>query len=171
MPLDEEDAKALKNDNVPLPAIVKTAMEYCWSNDFLDIFRKYFREHASSFVGYPSKGNMEAAEHTLEHWDIFQNYLKLYENTLGDWLHDQGINQTDFYSDIQKVQRTTADPKVQEFVYCLLASCDYDSFYSVMVREATRLADTRPTVAEAKNDDFQGDEHKGALDKSTAGEK
>ena len=58
-----------------------------------------------------------------------------------------------------QVQDTTTDPKVQEFVYCLLASCDYDSFYSVMVREAMKLGASSnpilrvPDTAEAKNND------------------
>ena len=58
-----------------------------------------------------------------------------------------------------QVQDTTTDPKVQEFVYCLLASCDYDSFYSVMVREAMKLGASSkpilraPDTAEAKNAD------------------
>jgi hypothetical protein len=31
------------------------------------------------------------------------------------------------------------DPGTQEFIHCLVASTDYDSFYSVMVREASKL--------------------------------
>ena len=60
-----------------------------------------------------------------------------------------------------QVQDTTTDPKVQEFVYCLLASCDYDSFYSVMVREAMKLQAGKPLIrapalAEAKSGDDDG---------------
>ena len=46
------------------------------------MFRKYFRDNAEPFIGYPPKRDMESAEHTLEHWDLFQTYLKLYEDTL-----------------------------------------------------------------------------------------
>ena len=42
---------------------------------------------------------------------------------------------------------TTADPKEKDFIHCLLASCDYDSFYSVMVREARNLEVSRSTSA------------------------
>ena len=53
-------------------------------------------------------------------------------------------------------------------MYCLLASCDYDSFYSVMVREAMKLGASAkpilraPDTAEAKggvtgDDDAKGD--------------
>ena len=64
---------------------------------------------------------MESAEHTLEHWDLFQTYLKLYEDTLNEWLEREGVENAQFYKDVQHVQDTTTDPKVQEFVYCLLA--------------------------------------------------
>ena len=94
-------------------------------------------------------------------------YLKLYETTLADWLKEQGVDQKDFYRDVQHVQDTTTDPKVQEFVYCLLASCDYDSFYSVMVREAMKLNATKsvmraPQMAEAKSDGGDGAGAKGS---------
>ena len=39
---------------------------------------------------------------------------------------------------MQEVKERSTDPKEQEFIHCLLASCDYDSFYSVMVKEASR---------------------------------
>lgn len=144
------DAKALKEEE-PLPPIIAKAIKYCWSKGFLDIFRAYFRDNATPFIGCPAKRDMEAAEHTLEQWSLFQKYLKLYERTLADWLDREGVDQSDFYSDVRTVQNTTSDPKVQEFVYCLLASCDYESFYSVMVREADKLK-VGPRVAEAKDD-------------------
>ena len=92
-------------------------------------------------------------------------YLKLYETTLADWLKEQGVDQKDFYRDVQHVQDTTTDPKVQEFVYCLLASCDYDSFYSVMVREAMKLSANKPIIrapvmAESKGGDDDDDDPK-----------
>ncbi|KAJ8601175.1 hypothetical protein CTAYLR_009912 [Chrysophaeum taylorii] len=160
---DDFDAKALKGEDAPLPPIIQKAISYCWSNGFLDVFRKYFRENAKPFVGYPPKREMESAEHSLEHWDLFQEYLKLYERTLAEWLDDQGVGQSDFYNDVREVQRTTTDPKVQEFVYCLLASCDYDSFYSVMVREAMKLnSSLAPVKAEAKGGDDDSGDAKGA---------
>jgi hypothetical protein len=76
------------------------------------------------------------------------------------------VDQKDFYRDVQHVQDTTTDPKVQEFVYCLLASCDYDSFYSVMVREAMKLSANKPIIrapvmAESKGGDDDDDDPKG----------
>ena len=47
---------------------------------------------------------MESAEHTLEHWDLFQTYLKLYEDTLNEWLEREGVENAQFYKDVQHVQ-------------------------------------------------------------------
>lgn len=171
----DDDAKATKAESGDIPPIVQRAIQYCWSNGFLDVFRKYFRDNAKPFIGYPPKRDMESAEHTLEHWDLFQTYLKLYETTLADWLREQNVDQTEFYRDVQHVQDTTTDPKVQEFVYCLLASCDYDSFYSVMVREAMKLSANKPVIrapvmAESKGgEDDDDDDPKGGS--SSKGEK
>ena len=91
----------------------------------------------------------------------------MYERTLAEWLSKEDTDQAQFYKDVQYVQDTTTDPKVQEFVYCLLASCDYDSFYSVMVREAMKLNATKsvmraPQMAEAKSDGGDGAGAKGS---------
>ena len=70
----------------------------------MDVFRKYFRDNAEPFIGYPPKRDMESAEHTLEHWDLFQTYLKLYEDTLNEWLEREGVENAQFYKDVQHVQ-------------------------------------------------------------------
>jgi len=31
--------------------IIEKAMKYCWSNDFLNVFRNFFKEHAEPFSG------------------------------------------------------------------------------------------------------------------------
>ena len=48
--------------------LIRECIQYCWSRNFLDIFRAYFRKHAAPFKGYPPKRDMEQAEHQLEHW-------------------------------------------------------------------------------------------------------
>jgi len=175
--LDDADDKALKQEGGELPEIIQQAISYCWSNGFLDIFRSYFRDNAEPFIGYPPKREMENAEHSLVHYELYQKYLVLYEDTLNDWLSKQNVSNADFYRDVKRVQDTSTDPKVQEFIYCLLASCDYDSFYSVMVREAMKLNKAGaqkappPYVAEAKTDAGDDDFAKGGDDDGGKGEK
>ena len=55
-----------------------------------------------------------------------------------------GIN--DFYAELAEAKETGfEDAGTAEFIHCLVASADYDSFYSVMVREAMKLgASSKP---------------------------
>lgn len=46
--------------------ILAMALGYCWENEFLDVFRKYFREHAYAFKG--SRAFPFAAKTTLTHY-------------------------------------------------------------------------------------------------------
>jgi hypothetical protein len=142
--------------------LIRECIQYCWSRNFLDIFRAYFRKHAAPFKGYPPKRDMEQAEHQLEHWELFQDYLKLYENTLSEWLDEKGASLREFYEKVQDVKERSTDPKEQEFIHCLLASCDYDSFYSVMVREADRQSAMErlqvSAPAESKSEGKGGDD-------------
>ena len=54
---------------------------------------------------------MESAEHTLEHWDLFQTYLKLYEDTLNEWLEREGVENAQFYKDAVSYTHLTLPTK------------------------------------------------------------
>jgi len=85
-----------------------------------------------------------------------------------------GATVTEFYRELKAAQECDfADEGTQMFIDCLVASADYDSFYSVMVREADMLPDDeseskfddrRPDIAEAKSEskaDYDDDNPKG----------
>ena len=108
----------------------------------MDVFRQYFRDHAELFRGMTHA--MGQNEHTLEQHACFNEYLKLYETQLGDYVEKDpngpraSIN--DFYAELAEAKETGfEDAGTAEFIHCLVASADYDSFYSVMVREGMRL--------------------------------
>jgi len=142
--------------------ILAKALEHCWGNGFLDIFRKYFSDHAEIFRGMTY--GMNQNEHTLEQHACFTDYLKLYEEQLADYIEDHPdgpkADIRDFYKELQAARETGfEDPGTAEFIHCLIASADYDSFYAVMVREAQKLelqgaakglARQVPDTAEAK---------------------
>jgi hypothetical protein len=48
------------------------------------------------------------------------------------------VSIEDFYSDLREVQTETEDPYLLTFIECLLASCDYKSFYRVMAKEGKK---------------------------------
>ena len=136
----------------------------------MDVFRQYFRDHAELFRGMTHA--MGQNEHTLEQHACFNEYLKLYETQLGDYVEKDpngpraSIN--DFYAELAEAKETGfEDAGTAEFIHCLVASADYDSFYSVMVREAMKLGASSkpilraPETAEAKNADDDGSGAKG----------
>ena len=116
-------------------ALIRQVADYCWSNNFLDVFHRFFKDHADRFIGAPE---MTGGEHNLEYYALFETYLEVYEATLTDYLLtiDKGIE--DFYAEVREAQDDTMDPYLKTFVDCLLASADYESFYKVMVREGKK---------------------------------
>lgn len=60
----------------------------------------------------------------------------------------------EFYRELRKVQKQTEDRYLLTFIDCLLASCDYDSFYRVMVREGKKrkLIASAEEKAESKSE-------------------
>lgn len=118
-------------------ALIRQVADYCWSNNFLDVFHKFFRDHAEAFIGAP---DMTGGEHNLEYYGLFQLYLEVYEATLTEYLSTLDQSISDFYAEVKDVQDESMDPYLKTFVDCLLASADYESFYKVMVREGKKKA-------------------------------
>jgi len=118
-------------------ALIRQVADYCWSNNFLDVFHKFFKDHAEAFVGAPE---MTGGEHNMEYYRLFELYLEVYEATLTDYLMALDRNIEDFYTEVRESQDDAMDPYLKTFVDCLLASADYESFYKVMVREGKKKA-------------------------------
>jgi hypothetical protein len=64
--------------------ILASALRHCWGNGFLDVFRKYFKDHAALFRGMTY--GLGKNEHTLEQHACFTDYLQLYEDRLADYI-------------------------------------------------------------------------------------
>ena len=118
-------------------ALIRTVADYCWSHNFLDVFRKFFADHAEAFIGAPE---MTGGEHNLEYYGLFQQYLKVYEDTLTEYLMTLDHSIEEFYAEVREAQDESVDPYLRTFIDCLVASADYDSFYKVMVKEGKKRA-------------------------------
>ncbi|CAM9292062.1 unnamed protein product [Ectocarpus sp. 8 AP-2014] len=114
--------------------LLAKAIKHCWSDNFLDVFRAYFRKHAEVFE-VMADGKSE--EHALEYQELFNEYLLIFEGKLEEFIEREGSTINDFYNVIRDHQ-TNPDPQVQLFINCLLASADYDSFFNVMKKEAEK---------------------------------
>jgi hypothetical protein len=62
-------AESKSGDEVPEAALLQRAIKYCWSNNFLDVFRAYFKKHAHHFERIAEE---KTEEHDLVFQDLFQ---------------------------------------------------------------------------------------------------
>ncbi len=61
------------------------------------------------------------------------------------------LNSTieEFYDEVSTFKNEENDPYIAQFIECLLASADYDSFYRVMVREGKKSKAARAAAGPA----------------------
>mmetsp|Transcript_23980 Transcript_23980/g.35194 ORF Transcript_23980/g.35194 Transcript_23980/m.35194 type:complete len:170 (+) Transcript_23980:89-598(+) len=133
---------------MPTTGIIRQVADYCWSNNFLDIFRKFFKDHAGDFVDAPPL--VQGGEHDLVYYSLFQDYLKIYEDTLTTYVESLDCTIEEFYREVRDAQKETNEEYLQYFIDCLLASADYESFYKVMSKHGKLQQQTKgKTVARA----------------------
>ncbi len=89
----------------------------------------------------------------------------LSQDTLTTYISSLNSTIEEFYDEVSTFKNEENDPYIAQFIECLLASADYDSFYRVMVREgkkskAARAAAGGPVLtanpmrrADAKHED------------------
>lgn len=118
-------------------ALVRKVADFCWSSAFLDVFHKYFADHADAFIDAPE---MLSGEHNMEYYSLFQQYLLVYEESLTKFVSQIDCTIEEFYAEVREAQDESVDPYLRVFIDCLLASADYESFYKVMVREGKKKA-------------------------------
>jgi len=100
-----------------------------------------FEEHAEANMALSKTENLSTPtiEHDLEHHACFQKYLKLFEDTLQEFVDSENSTNKEFYTAIADCkEKDDITPEENLFIDCLLASADYDSFYSVMIKEAKK---------------------------------
>ena len=76
----------------------------------------------------------------MEYYALFQRYLKLYENTLLDYIESLDVSVEEFYSQVSLVLNDSeiTDKKLLHFANYLVACTDYESFYKAMARAAKK---------------------------------
>jgi len=129
--------------------MVKEAADFCWNkkSGLMKRFSDWMDRHASLWIGAPQKP--ESGEQDLEMYELFQDYLKMYEEELSEYIKTLDVTIEDFYHQLDDVLN---DPQIKDkrlvaFANYLIASMDYPAFYKIMVRAAKRLQ-----KAEAKAD-------------------
>lgn len=131
--------------------IMKRAKAYCFSNQFIDVFKDFIEKHAELFFDA-----VDNEEHKLEYTTLFEEYLEVFAKTMEDWLKQESITMAEFYNHCGAAQdegRFSSSTKVvlvfsdllpyylpsisgdasdKHFIKLLLASAEYQCFYDVM---------------------------------------
>lgn len=124
---------------MPKYAIVEDACRYCWNKNFMDAFKDFHDQYAPVFRDAPI--NPTDGEQDLEFYELFQKYMKIYENTLSDYIESLDCTIDEFYHEVAAIKDDPQikDKKLLHFVNYLIGCTDYPSFYKVMVRAAKKL--------------------------------
>jgi hypothetical protein len=119
--------------------LVKAAAEYCWGKNGQQLFEDFRARHAHVFVDAPSV--QTSGEQNLEYHDLFQRYLRVYEENLSEFIESRDATDQEFYEELCAIQNDPdiKDKKLLNFVKYLVACTDYPEFYKLMVRAAKKL--------------------------------
>lgn len=141
---------------MPAYPLVAAAAKHCWSKDGQEVFRNFCAKHAHQFLDAPKFE--EQSEQNLVFYDLYQQYLKLYESQLSDFIAQMDGTDKEFFEQLEDVQIDTdiKDRKLQKFVSYLVAATEYPAFYKLMYRAAKKIRN-----AESKGDYEEGSDRKG----------
>lgn len=119
--------------------LVDACAKFFWSKNGQEEFAGFFAKYAPLFADAPLKE--QGGEQDLEFYAIFQEYLKLYERVLEDYIVELAGSQDEFYRQLQDIQedKNIKDKKLLHFVNYLIGCTDYPSFYKMMVRAAKKF--------------------------------
>eukprot|EP01040_Poterioochromonas_malhamensis_P006823 gene6823-7354_t len=123
---------------MPKYALVEEAARHCWSKNFMEPFREFYARNADLFYDAPQS---IAGEQNLQYYELYQQYLNLYEANLSSYIESLDVSIPEFYRELAAIRNDPEikDKKLLHFVDYLVACTDYDSFYKVMTRAAKKL--------------------------------
>ena len=126
----------------------------------IQVFQDFFARNVAAFYDAPQT---ISGEQNLEYYTLFQQYLKLYEETLQEHIESLNVSVEEFYGELGDVQNDPSikDKKLLHFVNYLIACTDYDSFYKVMVRAAKKEKKAEAKVGTTADADRQGGKGEG----------
>lgn len=88
-------------------------MNFILNKIITDIFREYFQKNGYLFEDAPE---ICEGEHNLVYYNLFKEYLELYESTLTNYLDTLGVNINEFYQDVREAQEETTDIYLKNFI-------------------------------------------------------
>ncbi|TMW57945.1 hypothetical protein Poli38472_013419 [Pythium oligandrum] len=156
--------------------VVKALAEHICSFQFQRSFEEFFLKHALSFT--------DEQEHQLDYMTIYLEFQQLFNRQMEDFLTAQGISEDEFSRICQKAIKQ--DKRADNFLEIVIASMDYDAFFSLMKAmrgrasaerksklghgdddEDDKDSDAKGTSREAKHSDEKNDDDEKSEDKDS----
>ena len=79
-------------------SLMEKVMDYCRTRKFLKIFEDYILNNLKHFK------DADPEEHRLNWTEIFQDYLRVFEDVLAEFIDKEGGNYSDFYQECREKQ-------------------------------------------------------------------
>jgi hypothetical protein len=134
-------------------SIVKKVEEYFYnSDDFAQIFEDFAIKNAP-------KVDLSTDECKLEYTTMYNEFHKLYEDALSEYIESQGFSVKDFFKEIRNAFSQDENSDVAVFAKIMMATCDFDVFVMLMREQARRLQN-KP-MQNVSYEDFQDDNEGG----------
>ena len=87
---------------------------------------------------------------------MYNEFHKLYEDALSEYIESQGFSIKDFYKEIRSAFNEDENSDVAVFAKIMMATCDFDVFVMLM-REQARIIQNKP-MQNVSYEDFQDEE-------------
>lgn len=79
-------------------------------------------------------------EHPIEFHDVYREYLQRFERKIEVFIEDSGFRPVDFYNECQELlESEDLFGSRRFFIEALLATAEYDSFFSLMKSEMEKF--------------------------------
>lgn len=92
---------------------------------------------------YVHEFDFESDEHRLCYTDIFQQYEKLFEGYLREFIEERQLDEEIFYQELNEMIESSGTGRSKILVKLLAAQTDFDFFVNLMKDKAKELAQSK----------------------------
>ena len=130
---DREDAKDAKEDSI----VAKVGRYFFEDSSFSQTFEEWVAKHAPRID--PS---LQDDEYPLEYTTLYEEFKKLYEGLLEDYIEREGSSTEAFYAELREATERDEDSSEALMGQIMLATTDFDVFM-LMMKESRRQYDVK----------------------------
>mmetsp|Transcript_33894 Transcript_33894/g.44708 ORF Transcript_33894/g.44708 Transcript_33894/m.44708 type:complete len:156 (+) Transcript_33894:138-605(+) len=121
----DSENESKETDNNGIGIVEKVQNFFYEDEEFAHIFEKFVEENAHTI-------DLESEENKLEYTELYEEYQKLFESTLEDFITSQGSSVMEFYKEIREAADQDMDSPKAMLGRIMAATCDFDVFMYMM---------------------------------------